>query len=264
MYFQNTIIEKVYIKAEDLKSYNKNNINSHIKNIITDKFGNKCQKYGLLLKDSIKIINRSIGQFNDGHLNSSISMNIVFEAKICNPSEGTIIQCTAISSNKMGILASIGDSINESPLIILLARQHHIDNKYFKAIKDGKNIYVCVIGKKYDLNDRQISIVAKLSNVNEFNKQNNIQNEFLESEEELESDNESQEESDDDKIFDDGLVIDEPNIETSKLEEEDEDEDEDEEEEDDDEEYLNIDDDDDDDEQLIVNDSEEEEEDEDM
>ncbi len=254
MYFQNTISEKVYIKAEDLKSYNKNNINSHIKNIITDKFGNKCQKYGLLLKDSIKIIDRSIGQFNDGHLNSSISMNVVFEAKICNPSEGTIIQCTAISSNKMGILASIGDNIDESPLIILLARQHHIDNKYFKAIKDGKSIYVCVIGKKYDLNDRQISIVAKLSNVNEFNKQNNIQNEFLESEEELESDNESQEESDDDKIFD------EPNIETSKLEEEEEEDDEDEEEDDDDE-YLNIDDDDDDDEQLMVNDSEEEDED---
>lgn len=261
MYFQNTICEKVYIKAEDLKSFNKNNINSHIKNIITDKFGNKCQKYGLLLKDSIKIINRSIGQFNDGHLNSSISMNIVFEAKICNPSEGTIIQCTAISSNKMGILASIGNSINDSPLIILLARQHHIDNKHFKAIKDGKNIYVCVIGKKYDLNDRQISIVAKLSNVNEFNKQNNIQNEFLESDEDLESDNGSQEESEDDKIFDDSLVIDEPNIETSKLEEdEDEDEDEDEEDDDDEEEYLNIDDDDDD-EQLMVSDSEEEDED---
>ena len=189
-------------------------------------------------------------------------MNVVFEAKICNPSEGTIIQCTAISSNKMGILASIGDNIDESPLIILLARQHHIDNKYFKAIKDGKSIYVCVIGKKYDLNDRQISIVAKLSNVNEFNKQNNIQNEFLESEEELESDNESQEESEDDKLFDDGLVINETNIEAPKLEDEEEEEEEEEEDDDDDdEEYLNIDDEDDDDEQLIVNDSEEEEED---
>ena len=256
MYFHNTITDKVYIKTEDLKSYNKDNINKHIKNIITDKFGNKCQKYGLLLKDSIKVIERSIGEFNDGHLNSSISMNVVFEAKICNPSEGTIIPCTAISSNKMGILASIGSNLNESPLIILLARQHHIDNKYFKAIKEGKNIYICVIGKKYDLNDKQISIIAKLSNVNEYNKQNNIQNDFLETdEEELDSDNES---IDDEPILDEAIVED-----TKIVDDDDDDDDEDDDDDDDEEEYLNIDDEDDEDNQLIV-DSEEEDEEEDM
>ena len=53
MYFQNTINEKIYIKSEDLKKYNKDNINSHVKSVITNKFGDKCQKYGLLLKDSI-------------------------------------------------------------------------------------------------------------------------------------------------------------------------------------------------------------------
>ena len=112
MYFQNTINEKIYIKSEDLKKYNKDNINSHVKSVITNKFGDKCQKYGLLLKDSIRIIQRSVGEFNDGHFNASISLNIVFEAKICNPSEGSIIQCTVISINKMGVLGYI--NINDN------------------------------------------------------------------------------------------------------------------------------------------------------
>ena len=76
MYFQNTITEKLYITSQEFKTYKKDNINSRIRESILEKYGDKCQKYGLLIKDSIKIIERSIGMFNDGHLNSSLTMNM--------------------------------------------------------------------------------------------------------------------------------------------------------------------------------------------
>lgn len=184
MYFQNTLQEKIYITTDELNRCNKKNIHKQILKKIKHKIGNKCYKYGLILEDSIKIINRSMGVFNDSHFNASISMMIKFEAKICNPNEGLILECYPISSNKMGTLCSITEDINKSPLIILLAKQHHIDNKHFKNIKVGKKIYITVVGKKFDLNDRQISVIGKLSKQTEYNKQNNIENNI----EELEMD----------------------------------------------------------------------------
>ena len=260
MYFQNTITEKLYITSQEFKKYKKDNINSRIRESILEKYGDKCQKYGLLIKDSIKIIERSIGMFNDGHLNSSLTMNIVFEAKVCNPPEGLIIQCTVISSNKMGILASIGEDLNKSPLIILLARQHHIDNKYFKSIKKGKQIYAVVIGKKYDLNDKQISLVAKLSNKNDFRKQNSSQNDFLNDEDEVESDEDSHSENDSNDTQE--YKITESDNDNNK--DDDEDDDDDDDDDDDEEEYLNMDDEDEDDNNNLIVDSEEEEEDDDI
>jgi len=262
MYFHNTINEKIYIKCDDLKSYNSNNISTNIKKLISNKFGNKCQKYGLLIKDSIKIIERSIGEFNDGHFNSSISYNVTFEAKICNPPEGIIIQCTAVSSNKMGVLACVGENLNDSPLVILLARQHHIDNKLFKAIKEGKQIYALVIGKKFDLNDKQISIVGKLSNLSEYKKQHNLQNDFLESDDEEEIETEESDNESDSDIREYKLP-DEDNLENK--DEDDEEDEEYEEDEDDEEEYLKLDDEDEDvTDNLVVNSEEEEEEEEDI
>ena len=51
---------------------------------------------------------------------------------------------------------------DESPFIIFLAKDHHMDNKLFFTCTTGNIIRVSVIGKRYSVNDSNISVIAKL------------------------------------------------------------------------------------------------------
>lgn len=187
MYFKNELVEKVNILPSELKSTS-GQINEYIDNIILtklkDKLGDKCLKYGLIKRESIVQLSRSVPYFNNGRFNSSMSVKVRFSADICNPSENQIIECKVSSQNKMGILAYVGNSFSESPLVILLARQHHLENDNYKNIKNNDTIKVKIIGKKFDINDKQISIIAKLDDSNDIisvkkkikNKKNNNTN----------------------------------------------------------------------------------------
>ena len=48
----------------------------------------------------------------------------------------------------MGILCEVSEEEN-SPLNILLARQHHIDNEMFSNLKIGEAIQCKIIGKRF-------------------------------------------------------------------------------------------------------------------
>ena len=72
-----------------------------------------------------------------------------------------IIDIVVKNINKMGILGSIPDE-EETPLNILLARQHHIDNEKFLNLKEGEIIQGKIIGKRFEYGGDQISVIAVL------------------------------------------------------------------------------------------------------
>ena len=88
-----------------LNPSNLNNIERLIKNKLQKKIGNKCIKDGYVLSNSIQILKRSIGKINTAFFDGSISYNIQYSAKICNPKEGSFIVVDYVDHNKMGILA---------------------------------------------------------------------------------------------------------------------------------------------------------------
>ena len=110
---------------------------------------------------SITILNRSPGSILTSHFNGNVLYNITFSVEVCNPLEGAIIEVDVKNINKMGILAGISDD-DQSPLNILLARQHHIDNDAFTSLKIGDKIPIKIIGKRFEYGDSQISIIAIL------------------------------------------------------------------------------------------------------
>jgi hypothetical protein len=61
----------------------------------------------------------------------------------------------------MGILAGVPHEDN-SPLNILLARQHHNNNKYYDKIQEKDIIKIKILGKRYEYGDTQISIIGVL------------------------------------------------------------------------------------------------------
>lgn len=157
LFTKDTIKKSIAIEPK----YINNKLDEYILKRLKETFENKCLKYGYIRQNSIKIIKRSIGCVLASHFNGNILYNIEFTVDVCNPLEGQIIDIVVKNINKMGILGDIPEE-EDSPLNILLARQHHVDNEIFSNLKLGQVIKGKILGKRFEFGDNQISIIAVL------------------------------------------------------------------------------------------------------
>jgi DNA-directed RNA polymerase subunit E'/Rpb7 len=134
------------------------NIREVIEQNIQNTFEGKCIAEGYIKPESSKIITYSSGTIDRGNY---VSFEIVFECDVCFPVEGMLIQCVAKNITKAGIRA---ESANEfpSPVIVFIAKDHHYNVANFADIKEGDKITARVIGQRFELNDKYISIIGEL------------------------------------------------------------------------------------------------------
>lgn len=151
----------IHLKPNEIKKGF--NIKEVLKNQLINKVGDRCVKDGYVVGDSIEIIKYSIGELCTAHFTGDIRFSILYTALIYNPSEKDQLTCKIINKNKMGILAEAGVG-NPAPISILLSKQHHPEKDIFKDLDVGKTIHITVIGKRYELNDKQIFVIGKLIN----------------------------------------------------------------------------------------------------
>ena len=144
-----------------------NSIGGNIKEIIVNKLRSnlegKCVNEGYVKKDSISILSYSSGIIE----NNSVIFDVVLQATICKPVEGITIKCNVKNVTKAGIRAVYGEE-HESPIVVFVARDHNYKKPEFNNIKINDEIIIRVIGSRYELNDKYISIIAEL--VTTFNK----------------------------------------------------------------------------------------------
>jgi DNA-directed RNA polymerase subunit E'/Rpb7 len=134
------------------------NIKQIIENTISQQFEGKCIVEGFVKPGSTNIISYSSGLIEHG---VNISFEVVFECDICFPVEGCLISCVAKNITKAGIRAE-SSTETPSPIVVFVARDHHYNNNYFSNIHEGDNINVRVIGQRFELNDKYVSIIAEL------------------------------------------------------------------------------------------------------
>lgn len=134
------------------------NIAENIEQNIKINFEGKCVVEGFIKPNSTRIISHSSGLIIRG---SYVSFEVVFECEICFPVEGMNIPCIAKNITKAGIKAESEVDV-PSPVIIFIARDHHYNIDYFSDIKEGDKITVKVIGQRFELNDKFISIIGEL------------------------------------------------------------------------------------------------------
>jgi DNA-directed RNA polymerase subunit E'/Rpb7 len=134
------------------------NIKETIEKVIAFNFEGKCLVEGYIKPKSSKIITYSSGLVERG---VNISFEVVFECEICFPVEGTLVSCVAKNVTKAGIRAESADEI-PSPIIVYLARDHHYNNKQFSEIEVNDTFNVRVIGQRFELNDKYVSIIGEL------------------------------------------------------------------------------------------------------
>lgn len=134
------------------------NIKQTIEKEISKQIEGKCIVEGFVRPNSSRIVTYSSGLIVNGN---NILFEVVFECDICFPVEGTLISCVAKNITKAGIRAESADEV-PSPVVIFIARDHHYNNNYFSSIHENDVINVRVIGQRFELNDKYVSIIAEL------------------------------------------------------------------------------------------------------
>jgi DNA-directed RNA polymerase subunit E'/Rpb7 len=92
---------------------------------------------------------------------TNIVFEVVFECQICCPVEGMVFKCVAKNITKAGIRAESAEE-TPSPVIVFITRDHHFTMQYFSTIKENDIFNVRVLGQRFELNDKFISIIAEL------------------------------------------------------------------------------------------------------
>lgn len=160
VYISSLLTQKIVLKYEE--------VNSELFNILETKLKKlnegKCIKEGYVKNNSIKLLTYSSGELFD----NKILFECVFECLITNPVESTLIYCIAKSITKVGVRAELITDNEVSPYIIFIARDHHYNNESFSHIKENDIIQVRILGQRYELNDKCISIIAELISINNY------------------------------------------------------------------------------------------------
>jgi hypothetical protein len=153
VYSRGLITRNIVLKITNIGK----NIKETLENSIIFNFEGKCLVEGFIKPNSCKIITYSSGLIERGN---QISFEVIFECDICFPVEGTKITCIAKNITKAGIRAESAVDL-PSPIVVFIARDHHYNIADFGSIKEDDKITVRVIGQRFELNDKFISIIGE-------------------------------------------------------------------------------------------------------
>jgi DNA-directed RNA polymerase subunit E'/Rpb7 len=208
--------------------YINKNIHKELTYRLKEKLEAKCTRHGYIKKNSIESYKVTPGIIEMASLNGAIQYEIYFHADVCNPMLGTIINAKVMNVNKFGILAESGYTDPESGefsniLEIIIAKNSVsiVSEINLENVQIGDEVRVEIMGKKYELNDKQITIIGRIvkekvvniggtkhfHNKDEENEEDDEEVEEIKDEdddEEEEEDDEEEEEEEEDEFIDEG------------------------------------------------------------
>ena len=162
--------QQVVIEPHELNK----DLNKCILRKLKQEVENKCIAEGFVKEGSVKIIKKTMGYYPSNLFTGSTCIMVYYTADIINPPNGSKIKCTIKYINKLGIQAEHG------PLLIIVAKEFHNNKKFFKNKKLGEKIEVVILDKKYNVNDKIISVAAKFDEnnfeYNEFDLEEDLKN----------------------------------------------------------------------------------------
>jgi DNA-directed RNA polymerase subunit E'/Rpb7 len=177
VYIRSLLTQKIVLKYDEVNSELFDILETKIKKLNEG----KCIKEGYVKNNSVKLLTYSSGELFD----NKILFECVFECLITNPVESTIIYCITKSITKVGVRAELIVDDEHSPYVVFIARDHHYNNEVFSQIKENDIIQVRILGQRYELNDKFISIIAELISINNYSTLKN-ELESLDTDENLE------------------------------------------------------------------------------
>lgn len=136
-----------------------------------------CSRFGYIRPGSIKIAKRSAGQFVKQHFNGHIKFDMICNADVCNPPKGAIVKATVRVKNEMGVLAESflevadGEQMPVLDIIVPLRAAGITSEIDLEKVNVGDEIFVSILSKRFQLNDRKISVIGKAVPGKKYTKQ---------------------------------------------------------------------------------------------
>ena len=127
-----------------------------------------CSKHGYIKQGSIELHKVTPGIIELVSLSGNILYEVYFYADVCNPLIGSIIKSAkVINLNRLGILAEsyVGeDKFSSSIIEIIVAKNsvNIISDVDLEKIKLGDEINVEVIGKRFNIGDKKVSVIGRI------------------------------------------------------------------------------------------------------
>lgn len=140
----------VHIEAR----YLQRNIQVSLTTQLRSKYEGKCVAEGYIARDSLAIVNHSLGRTN--LIKGGLDYSVQFQADVCFPHKGQQFTAPVVLKSKIGLHAEI------TPIKVLLPRDLHIGNKTFDDVKEAQSVTFEVVGSQFQQGDEHIYVLGKL------------------------------------------------------------------------------------------------------
>jgi DNA-directed RNA polymerase subunit E'/Rpb7 len=131
------------------------NLRPTLERVVASQVEGKCVVEGFVKPGSCEIQSYSSGRVQA----ALVVYEVTFTCQVCSPVEGMLIDCIAKNVTKAGVRAEVDET--PSPVVIFAARDHHT-SEYFAQVQEGQQLKVRVIGQRFELYDRYVSVIAEV------------------------------------------------------------------------------------------------------
>jgi hypothetical protein len=156
-YFRSLLTMKILLPINNIGRHIKQNLEKKISSLIEG----RCTVEGYIKPDSVRIQNYSSGKVNGEYVEYICS----YESWICYPVENMKVECTCKTITKAGIHSEVIDKKGNIPIVIFIARDHHLMNSVYENVRENTKMIVSIIGVRFELNDDHVSAIGKLIDI---------------------------------------------------------------------------------------------------
>ena len=127
-----------------------------------------CSNHGYIKKDTIELVKLSCGKVEMSSFHGYLNFLVKYSALVCNPVKGNIVNASVVNINNFGILCSsfIEDDNGRVPILEIIVPKHSVaiqsDVDLQNNVKINDEVSIQIIGKKYQLFNKKISIIGKI------------------------------------------------------------------------------------------------------
>ena len=151
-------------------------ISKHILQMLKQRKEGLCSDHGYIKKNSIRIIKINSGKVEMSTFHGYINFMVKYSAMVCNPVKGNIVNAVVVNMNNFGILCSsfiTEDNGSKTPILEIIIPKHSLtiqsDVDLKNSVKINHEVKVQIVGKKYQLYNKKISIIGKIVKSNNVN-----------------------------------------------------------------------------------------------
>ena len=145
------------------------NYREMVQQLTRNKVEGVCSRHGFVMPGSVAVHKVAHGRLEAVSLNGDVRFDVQYHANVCNPPIGAVMRARVINANKFGVLAHSGILLPDGDFVVVVetivtkqpveataASEVDLD-----GIVPGDEIYIEILGKKFELNDTKISVIGR-------------------------------------------------------------------------------------------------------